>query len=246
LVEAVRAGLVTESRLNESALRLLAMKFKLGLFDNPFVDPVRAGEVVGSTAFREAGLDAQRRSLVLLENRNGILPLRQRGPRAYLRGIDVAAALQRGLTVVNEPATADVAIVRIRAPHEDLHPGHFFGSRQHEGSLDFSANDEALELIGCLHRAVPTIVVVGLDRPAVLSGIQEIAGALIAEFGVSDEALLDVLTGRSSPQGRLPFELPASMADVEAQLSDKPHDLRRRSYPIFFGRSYGASMGSGD
>jgi beta-glucosidase len=60
----------------------------------------------------------------------------------------------------------------------------------------------------------------------------------VANFGVSDAALLDVLTGRAAPQGRLPFELPSSMSDVEAQRSDVPHDTRRPLYRIGFGLRY--------
>lgn len=53
------------------------------------------------------------------------------------------------------------------------------------------------------------------------SGMRE-AGAIMANFGMSDEALMDVLSGRSSPQGRMPFALPASREAVEQQYSDLP------------------------
>jgi beta-glucosidase len=86
--------------------------------------------------------------------------------------------------------------------------------------------------------AVPTVVTVYLDRPAILTAIRDRVGALVANFGVSDEALLDVLTGRARPEGRLPFELPSSMAEVEAQRSDLPHDTAHPLYPIGFGRRY--------
>lgn len=62
--------------------------------------------------------------------------------------------------------------------------------------------------------------------------------ALLGNFGVSDAALLDVLTGRAKPEGRLPFELTSSMQEVEAQRSDVPHHTERPLYPIGFGRSY--------
>ncbi|HJP60116.1 MAG TPA: hypothetical protein VJ865_08950, partial [Gemmatimonadaceae bacterium] len=57
-------------------------------------------------------------------------------------------------------------------------------------------------------------------------------------FGVSDVALLDVITGVARPQGRLPFELPSSMAEVQAQKSDLPHDTAHPLYPIGFGLRY--------
>ena len=68
LVAAVKSGLVSESRLDASVSRILELKFRLGLFENPFVNAAKAAATVGAPAFRRAALDAQRRSLVLLEN----------------------------------------------------------------------------------------------------------------------------------------------------------------------------------
>jgi beta-glucosidase len=81
-------------------------------------------------------------------------------------------------------------------------------------------------------------VTVYLDRPAILTPIRDAARALIVNFGVSDAALLDVLTGRARPQGKLPFELPSSMEAVRAQRSDVPHDSPRPLYRFGFGRRY--------
>jgi beta-glucosidase len=61
---------------------------------------------------------------------------------------------------------------------------------------------------------------------------------VLANFGVSDEALLDVITGRAKPEGRLPFELPSSMDAVRAQRSDLPHDSARPLYPFGYGLRY--------
>lgn len=79
---------------------------------------------------------------------------------------------------------------------------------------------------------VPTIVVIYLDRPAILTALQPLAKVLIGEFGVSDGALFDVLTGRVRPVGRLPFELPRSMEAVRAQKMDVPHDSPSPLYPF--------------
>jgi beta-glucosidase len=57
-------------------------------------------------------------------------------------------------------------------------------------------------------------------------------------FGASDEAVLDVLFGREQPEGRLPFELPSSMAAVKAQLPDVPHDSRDPLFPFGHGLRY--------
>jgi beta-glucosidase len=237
LVQAVKAGELTEARLDSSVIRIMTQKFRLGLFENPYVDPDAAASRVGTEAFRAAGLDAQRRALVLLENKGGLLPLR--APlRVYLHGVASEAAEAMGWTVVSDPSAADVAIMRLDAPFETLHPNYVFGSRQHEGSLAFQDGDSAYEEFKRVSALVPTVVTVYLDRPAILTPIRDRARALIANFGVSDAALLDVLAGRARPEGKLPFELPSSMAAVEAQRSDLPHDSRRPLYPYGFGRRY--------
>jgi predicted dehydrogenase len=80
-----------------------------------------------------------------------------------------------------------------------------------------------------------TIGETGESRP---TPFKERARAVIANFGVSDAALLDVLTGRARPAGKLPFELPSSMGAVEAQRSDVPYDSAGPLYAFGFGRRY--------
>ena len=242
LVQAVRAGELPEARLDSSATRVLALKVALGLFENPYVDPAEAARSVGIESFRSAGLAAQRRSLVLLENVGNLLPLRRarrNAPlRVYLHGVAPQAAARAGWTAVPDPKDADVAIMRLGAPFEKLHPGYMFGTFMHEGSLAFRDGDPEYEAFKRISALVPTIVTVYLDRPAVLTPLRDGARAVIANFGVSDEALVDVLAGRARPEGELPLELPSSMEAVEAQRSDVPHDSARPLYVIGFGRRY--------
>jgi beta-glucosidase len=71
-----------------------------------------------------------------------------------------------------------------------------------------------------------------------MSELKDRASALVGNFGVGDAALLDVLTGVAEPEGKLPFELPSSMQEVEAQRSSIPHDTAHPLYRIGFGRGY--------
>ncbi len=241
LVEAVRVGQLSVARLDSSVVRILTQKFAQGLFEHPFVSPDSAARLVGNPTFLAAGLDAQRRALVLLENKGGILPLKaaqNRPLRVYVHGIAPDVVTHEGWTVVSDPKQADVAIVRLSAPFERLHPQYVFGQFFHEGSLAFRDGDPDYEPFKQASAAVPTIVTVYLDRPAILTPIRDRAGALIANFGVSDAALLDVLSGRAQPQGKLPFEVPSSLEAVQAQRSDVPHDSARPLYPFRFGLSY--------
>lgn len=237
LVEAVRAGELTEAQLDTSVVRVLTQKFELGLFDNPYVNVDATTRTVGTAAFQAAAFDAQRRALVLLENKGKLLPLRG-AKRVYLHGVSAEAATRAGLTVVTDPGQAEIAIVRLSAPFERLHPQYVFGQFLHEGSLAFKDGDPDYEAFKRVSALVPTIATVYLDRPAVLTPLTERARALLGNFGVSDQALLDVLTGRARPEGTLPFELPSSMAAVEAQLPDVPHDSRAPLYRIGFGLRY--------
>jgi len=236
LVEAVREGKLTEAQLDASVVRLMAQKFQLGLFENPYVDVERARRDVGSAAFRNAGIDAQRKALVLLENKQAVLPLGSKTRRVYLHKVDPLLAARYGWRAVSDPAQADVAIMRLDAPFETLHPGWVFGAMQHEGTLGFRDGDPDFEQFKAVSAKVPTIVTVYLDRPAILTPLKERAKVLIANFGVSDLALLDVVAGKAKAQGRLPFALPSSMASVEAQRGDLPHDLLRPLY------SFGAGI----
>jgi beta-glucosidase len=220
LLAVVRDGRVSEARLDESVRRLLAEKFVLGLFDAPHVDAERAQAIVGSQQFRDAGLAAQSASVTVLANgaAQPLLPL-GRGVAVYCEGIDPAVVEPYGRPVA-DPAEADVAIVRVKAPFEPR--GEGFESFFHAGSLEFPA--EQLDHLRRICAAVPTVIDVYLDRAAVLTPLVEPAAALTVTYGTSDQALADVLFGTVPPRGRLPFDLPRSMAAVEASREDVPFD----------------------
>jgi beta-glucosidase len=238
LVAAVRAGKITPARIDQSVRRILTVKFEQGLFENPYVDPKAAEAVVGAPAFVAEGRAAQSRALTLLENRNGLLPLKGAGRKVWLMGVSAEVARAHGLTPVTDLAQADLAIIRTVTPFQTLHPNYTFGSRQHEGDLSFKDGAADYEAIKAASAKVPTIVSVYLDRPAILTNVRDKATALVGDFGASDDALLDALTGVVAPRGRLPFELPSSMAAVEAQAEDAPHDSAKPLYPIHYGLTY--------
>ena len=229
---AVTSGLITQARLDDAVRRIMAVKFELGLFENPYVDTARAARMGAATASQREASFAQARSLVVLTNARGRRMLPGAGAKVFLSGVDSAVATARGYRVVGNASDADVAVIRLRAPYQTLHPGFFFGSFQHEGDLDFKAADSSLARVTATAAKVPTIVVVYLDRPAILTPLVPLAKTLIAEFGVGDGALFDALTGKVTPVGRLPFELPRSMEAVKQQHPDVPHDSESPLYTI--------------
>ena len=236
LVKLVQDGKVAEERINQSVRRILRDKFRLGLFDNPYVNVDQAVLQVGKKEFKEAGEAAQRKSLVLLKNgmlnQSSALPLKS-GLKAYVKGFDKKIAAQYA-TVVDNPEDADVAIIRLDTPfepREGLIEGLF-----HHGDLDFKG-EQKKEILDLLQK-VPTIVNLYLDRPAVVPEITEKCAGLIANFGATDSVLLDAIFGKYAPSGKLPFELPSSMEAVRNQKEDVPYDSKDPLFPFGFGITY--------
>ncbi|MCB0565656.1 MAG: glycoside hydrolase family 3 protein, partial [Phaeodactylibacter sp.] len=112
VVQLVKAGKLSEERVNESVRRLLRVKFQLGLFDNPYIDPVQVGQVAGKPEFVEAGEVAQRRAMTLLKNERDVLPLATGVLKIYVENLDAETAAQYG-SVVDDPKEADIAIIRL-------------------------------------------------------------------------------------------------------------------------------------
>ncbi len=71
----------------------------------------------------------------------------------------------------------------------------------------------------------PVIVSVNMSNPMVFSELEKEANAIVVNFGVQDQAILDILTGAAEPSGLLPFQMPADMKTVENQKEDVPHDM---------------------
>ena len=236
LLALVESGSVSVERIGTSAARILAEKFRLGLFDAPFVDEEAAEAVVGCEAFRAAGLQAQRDSLTLLSNRGA------EAPRPF-RYREECMSTQKGSPTTDSASSrtwvdaiddADVAILRLQAPYETHGDG--FAEYFHGGSLEFPA--DVLARITAVCATVPTVIDIYLDRPAVLGGLVDTAAAVVANFGVSESALIDVLFGESAPQGKLPFDLPHSMTAVLASASDVAFDTQDPVFRFGHGLSY--------
>lgn len=232
VIELVKEGKVSEERINQSVRKLLKLKFQLGLFEDPYVDPYKAQDIVGCAEFKALGYQAQLESVVLLKN-DGTLPLPEavvdikpnqivaRRPNVYVVGLDTAV-VKNYANPVPELAKADFAIVKVDA-----------------GGIQLS--QEKLDLIASVTRSgVPTILVINFDRaPTVLT--PELVGSvngLLATFDILDSAVLDVIFGRFNPVGKLPFQIPSSMESVLAQKEDVPFDLEKPMFDYGFGLSY--------
>jgi beta-glucosidase len=232
LIDLVRSGRLPEHRVDASVRRLLRDKFRLGLFDDPYVDPDAAAATVGQQLFRARGEAAQRRSIVVLKDDGDVLPLAA-GRRMYVEGIDPDVAAT-DVELVEEPGEAELALVRLQTPYEPR-DGQFLEQFFHAGRLDFPPEELAriLELL----QKVPTIVEITLERAAVIPEIAEHAIAVLASFGAADAALMDVVCGRVASDARLPIELPSSMEAAERQFPDVPYDSEAPTFPFGAGAS---------
>ena len=154
--------------------------------------------------------------------------------KTYIEDIaaDVASAYGQ---VVTDIAEADIAILRQSAPYEprDREPLESFF---HAGDLRFQERDLA-RILGLMAK-VPTIVDIYLDRPAVIPEIAERSAGLLADFGASDAAVLDVISGCFRPSGKLFFVMPRSMEAVRQQKADVPYDSDNPLFPFGYGLTY--------
>ena len=241
VIDLVESGQLPETRIDTSVRRLLREKFLLGLFDNPFVDVERAESMVDPRSQLVADL-AQRNSFTLLKNTNDFLPLESSTPTAlvYVEGLDPQLLSARGFRVVSSPEEATQAIIRLKCPYEPRTGG--FEGYFHAGSLRFSAEERTRQKM--IYDVVPTVVDIYLDRPAILPEIAESAGvvALIANYGSSADALLDVVLGVAEPMGKLPFDLPRSMEAVRNSRSDVPFDTEDPVFKFGHGLRYAVGL----
>lgn len=224
LLDLVESGRVGRDRIDRSARRVLELKFTLGLFDNPYVDETAAAAVTGRPDDVELGLVTQSRSTVLLVDRGG-LPLRP-GLRIYCEGVGQDAVEAAGGVPVGQPEDADLALIRLQCPF-DPRDDLFLEAQFRQGGLEFRPG--LVVRLARIAQSCPLVIDVHLDRAAILTPLLDLCTGLTVTFGVGDRAWLDAITGRVPPRGRLPFELPRSMAAVRAS----PEDVPGTSDPLF-------------
>ena len=239
LLETIQDGLITESRINESVIRLLVEKFDLGIFENPYVDVAKASEIVGSKAFQEKADLAQRKSIVLLRNKNNLLPLKT-GQKVCLMSYFDKGKPEEASQILMPESTADITYVS--SPEEAdvvvlwLTPsaGGLFGSTEAEIELQLSKNKIDVALVNQITYHKPTVMVINFTRPWVLDEVDNPnVSTMLATFGASKEALLDVLTGKFNPTGKMPISIPISKKAVLENDSDVPGYLEKQENYLF-------------
>ena len=105
------------------------------------------------------------------------------------------------------------------------------------GPLDFTP--EEIKRIKSLAKIKPVILVMSLKRPTVFSEIADVSDAIIADFQVQENILLEMIYGKFSPSGKLPFEIPSSVEAVKDQKEDLPYDSVNPLFKFGHGLNYG-------
>ena len=182
------------------------------------------------TAARQAAATPATCSLAWVGNEPAFEEFIRTAPVAKLEDVPIG---------VTKPQRATLEGAPMRFAWKPLTPGYskgFMESWFHAGELDFKEPEKG-RILRILER-VPTIVDIYLERPAVIPEIAEKSAALLANFGASDAAVLDVIFGKFEPQGKLPFELPSSMQAVRKQKEDVPYDSEHPLFPFGHGLCY--------
>ncbi len=279
------------SRFEQSAVRLLKNIFRLGLFENPYLEPEESKRTVGKAEFMAAGYEAQLKSIVMLKNKGNILPLQKNLPEGkagktvyvpkqyrppgknflgmptpeeldYPVSIDI---IKKYFKVTDNPDEADYALVFIESPNSgggynsedakagatgyvpvNLQYGEYkavtardpsiaggdplekFTNRTYKGKASKAVNYTDLAMVNDTYakmKGKPVIVSLDISNPTVFAEFEKNADAILVNFGLQNQAIMDILTGKTEPSGLLPLQMPADMETVEKQFEDVPHDM---------------------
>jgi beta-glucosidase len=245
LLEVIDSGMVDISYIDNSVLLLLKEKFELGLFENPYVDADAADKNVNNDKFKERAALALRKSVVLLRNENDALPVKPktkvyfeslqrsaRGSASEVPNVYVLNDNKYDVEFVKTPEEADALILWLQPTGNAL-----FGSTGEPISLSLSKCGVDVEYVNGISSKKPTILVINYTNPWVINEIyndktNNIKGVL-ATFGTTADALLDVITGKFNPTGKMPFSTPVSDLAVTNQKEDVPGYLEGESYALF-------------
>ena len=239
VIELVTKGLMPLSRIDASVKRILKNKFDLGLFDNPYVEVDQVKSRVNTERNIKLGKEAQKQSMVLLKN-DSTLPL-EKNINIFVDGFN-AKSIVHG-NVVSDIKDADVIVSYVHTVFNGNQPSgidrlvdNVLSSIFPNQDLNFSP--EILEKLEEFSSIKPLIVIVDLNRPAILDSINQMSSALVGTFGVDESVIFETLFGESKPTGKLPFEIPSSMKEVNEQLEDVPDDTMNPTFKFGFGLTY--------
>ncbi|MFN8239338.1 MAG: glycoside hydrolase family 3 N-terminal domain-containing protein [Bacteroidales bacterium] len=245
LLEVITSGSVDKALIDSSVFRLLKEKFELGLFENPYVKVDEAVRIVNNDKFRERAALAMRKSIVLLRNNEKALPVKPktkiyfeslqrsaRGPQSDARDIFSDINKQYDVEFVKTPEEADLTMLWIQPGGNAL-----FRSTGEPISLSLSKCGVDVDYVNSLTAKKPTVLIINYTNPWVINevyndGTKNVVGVL-ATFGTTHDAILDIITGKFNPTGKMPFSTPVSDEAVDKQKEDVPGYMEGPWYALF-------------
>lgn len=275
------------ARFERSAVRLLKNIFRVGLFENPYLNIAETKAIVGNPEFMKAGYEAQLKSVVLLKNKASVLPLKEKKtvfiPKIYSAstkdwwGVASQPKLEYPVNlelvkkyykVTEDPSKADFAIVFVTSP-QSLEGGYDLNDRTggsngyvpislqygtytatNARTKSIAAGDQVIDptitdrtyknktvtvantmdlrtILDTkdMMNGKPVIVSVTASKPMIFNEFERKVDGIVLNFGVSTQAVLDIIFGKAEPSGLLPVQMPANMETVEKQFEDVPFDM---------------------
>ncbi len=262
-IEVVREGSIPESRIDDAVSRILRIKFKLGLFENPYSDSSLLSSF-GSDEHRKIARDAVRQSMVVLKN-DGILPLSKDLGQIHVSGKNAndlgnqcggwtiswqgeSGPITKGTTIFEAIQKAvgtntQVTFSGDGSGAEGADVGIVVVGEEPyaewEGdTTNLILDENDLAAINRINQAgIPVVVIIVSGRPLIIEKELDKWNGLIAAWlpGTEGEGVADVLFGDYNPTGRLSVTWPRSMSQIPINFGDENYD------PLFeygFGLSY--------
>jgi len=213
-----------EERINGSVRRILAGKFRLGLFDNPYLDLDQAERVVDCEEHRDIAKEAAHQGQVVLKNEGNLIPLP--------RGRKVLSADEYSPERAGELARShDVAVVSVTG-----YNGIWNRKYANRCDLEMFVDETCSARLRAIHETGTPIVAIYHVRgnPFPIPWVAENADAILFEpggdwygsrGGETGGGWPGILSGEYEPRGKLPVQIPRSMEQVRTQREDLPFDL---------------------
>jgi len=229
---------VPSSRIDDAVRRVLRLKFRLGVFENPYGDPVNGPYRQHTPAYAALANQASRESMTLLKN-SGVLPLRLgRGDNIVVAGPRAADGLacciwtsyfhqeygsQTILDAIRtRAATAGVNVYQDSGPSPKLAvvavgEGSYTHATNWVKEQPYLPADQLAVIQNFRNQGIPVVVLLVLPRPYVITEWQGLADAIVVTYRGGEEmgpAAAGLLFGDYAPRGKLPWQLPRSLDQV--------------------------------
>ena len=252
--EAVDEGLITEERLNDAVRRILRIKYRSGLMNNPMSDRTLI-EKAGSIEHKNLAREAVQKSLVLLKN-DGLLPLDE--SKTYFvtgSGADDIGKQCGGWTIQWQGGLGDITpgTSIIEGVEEFASTNRTSENQKFDAAIVVVGEDPYTEMEGDSDKlflsekdkksiedvkkmGVPYVVVLITGRPLIVNETIDDSNAFLVAWlpGTEGGGVADILFGKENLTGTLSFSWPKSMEDIPCNYDNDCDAL----FPLGFGLTY--------